>query len=105
MSVCLYPASSTCACICHKNLGNMTCMICNCREHQDLTALKERVKNLEKDNASHWKHIGELLPKLERKPHKCPLCEGSGKRLIEFPNGTFISDSCRACEGKGIVWG
>ena len=43
----------------------------------------------------------------DRKPHKCPLCEGAGKvNLLMHEKGTpIITKGCDACEGKGIVWG
>lgn len=42
------------------------------------------------------------------KPHKCPVCNGSGERW-EYPDGASTSCSlsvfvCRACKGHGIVW-
>jgi len=43
---------------------------------------------------SHLRHI-------DKKPHKCPVCEGQGGFYI---SGTMDSE-CHACEGKGIVWG
>ncbi len=41
-------------------------------------------------------------------PHKCPVCDGSGKvkeKLSSFVNGKEILCDCKSCEGKGIVWG
>ena len=49
-------------------------------------------------------------------PHRCPLCEGSGKGpSVEYefrgddstiPPGKYTSNAeCRGCEGRGIVWG
>lgn len=56
-----------------------------------------------------------------KEPHKCPICEGSGFNAPEFVKSTatmtidgiqcqvgdgfYSKSSCRACEGKGIVWG
>lgn len=48
------------------------------------------------------------------KPHKCPICEGVGKKLTEAAKVNFdgmlragleMSAQCHACEGLGIVWG
>lgn len=38
----------------------------------------------------------------DRKPFKCPVCEGKGKL---WPDGTIGYHRCEPCEGKGIVWG
>lgn len=38
----------------------------------------------------------------EKQPKKCPPCDGFGKRYVGIW-GTFWD--CKACEGKGIVWG
>ena len=40
----------------------------------------------------------------ERRPYKCPVCDGSGT----LPSGIDISATytpCPACNGTGIVWG
>lgn len=45
-----------------------------------------------------------LLPVNYNKPHKCPICDGSGG--TKHPLTGFLAASvCRSCEGKGIVWG
>jgi hypothetical protein len=43
-------------------------------------------------------------------PHKCPVCEGSGKLMTANKNkdayaNYAVETNCHACEGKGIVWG
>lgn len=47
-----------------------------------------------------------------RSPHKCPVCEGSGKdknKLVAEPYDQtikiLVAPACHSCEGKGIVWG
>ena len=51
----------------------------------------------------------------ERKPHKCPACDSTGKYYID-PNrplsglegldeSGLLYKICNSCEGKGIVWG
>ncbi len=53
-----------------------------------------------------------------RKPHKCPVCEGSQRDYFDmllacsqYPDNTKLDhegrryQECRACEGKGILWG
>ena len=48
-------------------------------------------------------------------PHKCPVCEGTGKVPFNFykdTTGTMylymnpigMMESCRSCDGKGIFW-
>lgn len=47
---------------------------------------------------------------LSGKPHKCPVCEGSGEVIIN--NGQILAcyplkyptKICSACKGKGIIW-
>lgn len=39
--------------------------------------------------------------------YKCPICEGSGKVEYNFyrdKSGVGITEECRACKGKGIIW-
>lgn len=48
-------------------------------------------------NEYAWPPVVHIPPK---RPHKCPVCEGSG--LVDSPMG-INRWSCRACEGKGIV--
>ena len=40
-------------------------------------------------------------------PHRCPICEGSGKVDYNFykdKNGTGITEDCRACKATGLIW-
>lgn len=46
---------------------------------------------------------------VERKPHKCPLCDGDGTKRAyrcDLKAGTdrWEMVACHACDGKGIVW-
>ena len=36
-----------------------------------------------------------------RKPHRCPLCDGDGRRPDKI-EGCVVK--CQACEGKGVLW-
>lgn len=43
----------------------------------------------------------------ERKPHKCPACDGLGIRRIYDPiQGMYViaTPTCNTCNGTGIVW-
>jgi len=46
---------------------------------------------------------------IERRPFKCPVCEGRGFLLESFYTDDDSAASgyvcCRTCSGKGIVWG
>jgi len=51
---------------------------------------------------------------VDKKPHKCPVCDGCGRVLTEaakvawddvFRAGLPTSKDCHSCEGKGIIWG
>lgn len=54
-----------------------------------------------------------ILVTQNKKPHKCPACDGEGSikkeihpKLAEFERlPACLSISCNACESKGIVWG
>lgn len=45
-------------------------------------------------------------------PHQCPICFGKGQVIEGFYNSTGETftvsnikfESCRSCDGKGIVW-
>jgi len=54
---------------------------------------------------------------MESKPHKCPVCAGTGNVTAGFYNSTNVIDgvlhfttgglgheTCRSCGGTGIVW-
>jgi len=62
-------------------------------------SIEKKLLQLEKETNTHWKLLSDLMPKLDRKPHKCPVCDGAGGFLSSHPN------QCIPCEGKGIVWG
>ncbi len=51
----------------------------------------------------------DLIPNPERKPHKCPVCEGRKTHVSLATNKAgdkaFVEENCICCEGKGIIWG
>ena len=64
---------------------------------REIQKIKDRLDELER-----FQKIMQILYKNNklRKPFKCPVCDGSGKR--DFKYGAVIE--CSPCEGKGIVW-
>lgn len=69
-----------------------------------LCEIEKRIEHLEKDNAWCWKNLGELMPRLERKPHKCPVCEG--RKIVPATDyQLFPTIDCQVCEAKGVIWG
>lgn len=38
-----------------------------------------------------------------RKPHRCPLCSGSGRTVLPLDNATG-GIQCHGCNGTGTVW-
>lgn len=45
------------------------------------------------------------LAMTQRQPHKCPCCDGYGRREVAQAMGTTIRyEQCHACKGTGIVW-
>lgn len=67
--------------------------------------IEHRLNKLESEIKSHWKLLSDIMPKLDRKPHKCPVCEGRGNLQKEVEPKILKFTLCTSCEGKGIVWG
>lgn len=63
--------------------------------------LEQKMKDIE------WLHVDDEDGGMKncvsnKKPHKCPACDGEGFRL---ETEKFCEHLCVSCEGKGIVWG
>jgi len=67
---------------------------------------------LEIDYKKWCEYFSEVYP--QKKPHKCPVCDGYGNILSAAAKIAFdemlranlpTSKVCNPCEGKGIVWG
>lgn len=83
-------------------------------EYLDSMKLPKRIEKLEKQIAN-WEEkfyfLKDKLRSADEKPHKCPVCNGEGKLIIN--NGQLLTSypaqyptkECHACEGKGIIWG
>lgn len=119
----------SCACDCHIVLNSIDCCI---KCSRLFPPLKEKTCSNSECKCPQCldKRISELKRKLEeqmeifkcqfsaqhyresKKPHKCPVCEGSGKdknKLVAEPYDNnikiLVEPPCHSCEGKGIVWG
>jgi hypothetical protein len=82
----------------------------------DLNALTGQVLKLKSDFESKlavdldkWREYYSLLPTNNKKPHRCPLCNGVGKvwdiKIDGMPHFGSPSRNCHSCIGSGIVWG
>lgn len=68
--------------------------------------IEEKIKELNRlINSIKESYNNLCAPSLRKEPHKCPVCNGTTKRLLELPGGNFFNDPCKSCNGKGIVWG
>lgn len=65
----------------------------------DMIALSGRIGYLD---SCIEKFIKENERNCDRKPFKCPICEGKGKF---WPEGVIGYDRCDSCEGRGYIWG
>lgn len=65
----------------------------------DLASAKSRLENIE-----HEQHA--VMPP-NRKPFKCPVCDGTGcdAAIFVLAKHDKCRGCCHACEAKGIVWG
>ena len=47
--------------------------------------------------------VYEPPPRPAAYPHKCPVCDGEGKRYIR--GTTAATEVCPACKGACVLWG
>lgn len=70
--------------------------------------LIERMDKLEKQ-VSNWEEefyfIQGKVRDRDKRPYKCPVCEGKGKINLVLPAGGYWENNCNSCKGDGIVWG
>lgn len=60
--------------------------------------LVDRIGALENFINKHWSSK-------RHEPHKCPVCDGSGRYKLATAQCDSDIVDCHSCEGKGIVWG
>lgn len=108
-----------CACPCHYGSGIYQVCFYSCRQYRPFAGgqptviylenkvMEERIKKIEEQikdlNESYQGLAAELrhiMDNLNKKPHKCPVCNGFGLR-----ERSTLPFQCDPCEGKGIVWG
>ena len=92
--------------------------------NESLKILDERLKKLEQLNKPFVnyddiqeihrilkEHYKLIFHRKDKKPHKCPVCEGRMFHTIahsyygKLTNDELKEFKCLTCEGKGIVWG
>ena len=93
------------------------CEVCDRLPTLEITSINNRLNEIYKSNAKVDKVLEHILDRIEhletvvgevelqsydKKPHKCPACDGFG---VKLQCDHELLYACRACEGKGIVWG
>jgi len=87
----------------------------------DVPYISQRLDNIESHLNKKCDDLEELIYEIKekirdcnRKPYKCPVCNGNGNVLSEgaklafnqyMTTGLDLSHKCLSCDGKGIVWG
>jgi len=91
-----------CYCDCHQSWNSIhpPVCVCSCRYHGvGRIAFSARESILKQINEKALSADVNPVPKSpERSPHKCPLCG-------HIAADVQLKIDCRACGGKGIVWG
>ena len=112
--------------ICSLGIGNATLYCKYGKNHRieqcPLCELELKVNALNDRLNSIFNNMKAIDPCDIKNPHKCPVCEGSGKlppvlfkndckediylqgQPIKGGNIDYYRSPCNACEGKGIVW-
>jgi len=69
-----------------------------------ITCLESKVKELEKrlEALEKNKYVQQVQYFGGKKPHKCPICDGAGKKLFLISQQV---QKCESCHETGIVWG
>ena len=52
-----------------------------------------------------YKEGKPMIEPVGKRPHKCPICEGTGKVQVAGNTTAILTTACHGCDGKGIVWG
>jgi len=49
--------------------------------------------------------LHELNKTFDKKPHRCPNCDGMSFTQLMDTDGIRRAKECKSCNAKGIVWG
>ncbi len=93
----------------HKNYSHTDVNSACYKNHQivmnEINCIKNETKKIRSD------FTDQIYKIVNKKPHKCPVCEGRGNitiQEIKLALNAMIStssDQCNACKGNGIIWG
>lgn len=89
MSICVTGYLHTNLCDHGQTIGTFPCHFCN---------LEKKIAKVE--NIFH-----EISKTFDRKPHRCPNCDGMGVTYFRDHDGLRYPKDCLSCKTKGIVWG
>jgi DNA repair exonuclease SbcCD ATPase subunit len=82
------------------------------KKQKFLETNSEKIQRLESEidelerlvNAIKESYNSLCASSLRREPHKCPICDGTGKHAKVLPSMSPIYLDCKSCDGKGILW-
>ncbi len=76
------------------------------RQIDENRKISRRVDEIEERISKIESQLGKnILDSYVKKPHKCPICEGSGKyQTLDSSPPYVLHNECKCCD-KGIVWG
>lgn len=69
--------------------------------HDRIDGLEKQIKNWEEE----FYFLKDKSRTTDKKPHKCPVCDGRGKIQLILPAGGFWEQNCASCGMNGVVWG
>ncbi len=70
---------------------------------QDINKIKELEVRIE--GCIERTRIQFMTTRVNKTPHKCPVCEGKGLVFLMYSITDTHQALCQPCEGKGVIWG
>jgi len=92
------PPQCYCTCRYRNNWQNSPLPSADIHGSMTVKLLEERIKDLEESYQGLSTELRYLLDNNNKKPHKCPVCDGLGKATL------FKDGNCQPCVGKGVLW-